>query len=66
MQIFCVFYFINLVYFDFFLYFCGAFHAPLYIRAGIEHRLGHSVIGSDKAIDHIKPQDELPFEKEDK
>ena len=29
----------------------------------IEHRLGHSVISSDKAIDHIKPQDELPFEK---
>jgi len=35
-------------------------------RADIEHRLGHSVISSDKAIDHIKPQDELPFEKEDK
>ena len=32
-------------------------------RADIEHRLGHSVISSDKAIDHIKPQDELPFEK---
>ena len=35
-------------------------------RADIEHRLGHSVISSDKAIDHIKPQDELPFDKEDK
>ena len=33
-------------------------------RADIEHRLGHSVISSDKAIDHIKPNDELPFEKE--
>ena len=33
-------------------------------RADIEHRLGHSVISSDKAIDHIKPQDELPFGKE--
>ena len=35
-------------------------------RADIEHRLGHSVISSDKAIDHIKPQDELPFRKEEK
>lgn len=35
-------------------------------RADIEHRLGHSVISSDKAIDHIKPQDELPFDKKDK
>ena len=35
-------------------------------RADIEHRLGHSVISSDKAIDHIKPKDELPFDKEDK
>ena len=35
-------------------------------RADIEHRLGHSVISSDKAIDHIKPQDELPFNKNDK
>ena len=34
-------------------------------RADIEHRLGHSVISSDKAIDHIKPQDELPFGKEE-
>ena len=33
-------------------------------RADIEHRLGHSVISSDKAIDHITPQDELPFEKD--
>ena len=33
-------------------------------RADIEHRLGHSVISSEKAIDHIKPQDELPFKKE--
>lgn len=30
-------------------------------RADIEHRLGHSVISSQKAIDHIQPQDELPF-----
>ena len=35
-------------------------------RADIEHRLGRSVISSDKAIDHIKPQDELPFNKKDK
>lgn len=39
-------------------------------RADIEHRLGRSVISSDKAIDHIQPQDELPFntneEKKDK
>ena len=33
-------------------------------RADIEHRLGHSVISSDKAIDHITPKDELPFEKD--
>ena len=33
-------------------------------RADIEHRLGHSVISDKKAIDYIKPQDELPFEKE--
>ena len=33
-------------------------------RADIEHRLGHSVISSEKAIDHITPQDELPFEKD--
>ena len=32
-------------------------------RADIEQRLGHSVISSEKAIDHIIPQDELPFEK---
>ena len=32
-------------------------------RADIEHRLGHSVISDQKAIDHITPQDELPFEK---
>lgn len=32
-------------------------------RADIEQRLGHSVISSDKAIDHITPQDELPFKK---
>ena len=31
-------------------------------RADIEQRLGHSVISSDKAIDHIHPQDELPFD----
>ena len=35
-------------------------------RADIEHRLGRSVISSDKAIDHIQPQDELPFDKKDK
>ncbi len=35
-------------------------------RADIEHRLGRSVISSEKAIDHIKPQDELPFDKKDK
>lgn len=33
-------------------------------RADIEQRLGHSVISSDKAIDHITPQDELPFKDE--
>ena len=33
-------------------------------RADIEHRLGHSVISSDKAIDHITPHDELLFAKE--
>ena len=32
-------------------------------RADIEYRLGHSVISSEKAIDHITPQDELPFKK---
>ena len=35
-------------------------------RSDIEHRLGRSVISSDKAIDHITPKDELPFDKEDK
>ena len=35
-------------------------------RADIEHRLGHSVISSDKAIDHVTPQDELPLPKEPK
>ena len=35
-------------------------------RADIEHRLGRSVISSEKAIDHIKPQDKLPFDKKDK
>ena len=30
-------------------------------RADIEHRLGHSVISQQKAIDHIKPLDELPL-----
>ena len=34
-------------------------------RADIEHRLGHSVISKDKAIDHITPKDELPFTKND-
>ena len=34
-------------------------------RADIEHRLGHSVISSDKAIDHIAPKDELPFNKDE-
>lgn len=33
-------------------------------RADIEHRLGHSVISDQKAIDHITPQDELPFKKD--
>ena len=33
-------------------------------NADIEQRLGHSVISSDKAIDHITPKDELPFIKE--
>ena len=33
-------------------------------RADIEQRLGHSVISSDKAIDHITPKDELPFRKD--
>ena len=33
-------------------------------RADIEQRLGHSVISSDKAIDHITPKDELSFIKE--
>ena len=33
-------------------------------RADIEQRLGHSVISSEKAIDHIKPQDELPFNED--
>ena len=33
-------------------------------RADIEQRLGHSVISSDKAIDHITPKDELPFDRE--
>lgn len=32
-------------------------------RADIEQRLGHSVISDKKAIDHIQPQDELPFKK---
>ena len=32
-------------------------------RVDIEHRLGHSVISTAKAIDHITPKDELPFEK---
>lgn len=32
-------------------------------RADIEHRLGHSVISDQKAIDHIQSLEELPFEK---
>ncbi|MBQ7531070.1 MAG: hypothetical protein IJT12_05135 [Paludibacteraceae bacterium] len=32
-------------------------------RADVEHRLGHSVISNLRAIDHITPKDELPFEK---
>ncbi|MBR0309330.1 MAG: hypothetical protein IJQ97_00440 [Paludibacteraceae bacterium] len=32
-------------------------------RADVEHRLGHSVISTQRAIDHILPKDELPFEK---
>ncbi|MBQ3716939.1 MAG: hypothetical protein II901_00950 [Paludibacteraceae bacterium] len=35
-------------------------------RADIEQRLGHSVISSDKAIDHVTPKDELPFNKDEK
>ncbi len=34
-------------------------------RADIEHRLGHSVISSQKAIDHIQSPEELPFKKEE-
>lgn len=34
-------------------------------RADIEQRLGHSVISDQKAIDHIQPQDELQFKKEE-
>jgi hypothetical protein len=34
-------------------------------RADIEQRLGHSVISNQKAIDHIKPKDELPFKSEE-
>ena len=32
-------------------------------RADIEHRLGHSVISDQKAIDHLQSPEELPFEK---
>lgn len=32
-------------------------------RADVEHRLGHSVLSNQRAIDHITPKDELPFEK---
>ena len=35
-------------------------------RADIEQRLGRSVISGEKAIDHIKPHDELPFDKDNK
>lgn len=35
-------------------------------RADIEQRLGRSVISGEKAIDHIKPHDELPFDKDHK
>jgi len=35
-------------------------------RADIEQRLGRSVISNEKAIDHISPKDELPFNREDK
>lgn len=34
-------------------------------RADIEHRLGHSVISDQKAIDHIQSPEELPFKKEE-
>ena len=34
-------------------------------RADIEQRLGHTVISSEKAIDHITPQDELPLPKDE-
>jgi hypothetical protein len=33
-------------------------------RKEVESRLGHSVVSSEKAIDHIRPQDELPFKTE--
>ena len=32
-------------------------------RQELEKKLGHSVISSQKAIDHIQPKDELPFSK---
>ena len=34
-------------------------------RADIEQRLGHTVISSEKALDHITPKDELPLPKND-
>lgn len=33
-------------------------------RKEVESRLGHSVVSSENAIDHIQPQDELPFKTE--
>jgi hypothetical protein len=33
-------------------------------RKEVESRLGHSIVSPEKAIDHIQPQDELPFKKE--
>jgi len=33
-------------------------------RKEVESRLGHSIVSSEKAIDHIQPQDELPFQKD--
>ena len=34
-------------------------------RNQLEATIGESVVSSKKAIDYIKPQDELPFEKEE-
>ena len=34
-------------------------------RQDVEKRIGHSVISSQKAIDHIQSPEELPFPKSD-